>query len=359
MVCIVAFFVVLVASAVSAKYRKLLGRAWSCAWRRVTLRPCDASFGDDVKNQMLAPLALRAPRLVRPASITIDVLAWITVLSLVVSLFIVGKSGLNLAVYGTCDKQNAEACSLSAQACGVGSEVPGFWESIGRGDVIGAFGNEFASVADTIQAIPSRLKTWDAAEYAPETATYLGGYRAGLPLALEVLDPGCRYCAELFRNLEESGFVETHNLTYIAYPIETWNIPKFPHSPLVARYLTAVQVMEQGAGGSGSTPDWHILEQIFAGERPDGTSWQVWLNEEATAEEAEEQLQTWLAEAGYDDARVAEAALLADSDEVAAIMADARVVVEDDIRTVSIPAFIADGRLHAGVVSVDALERMR
>lgn len=359
MVCIVAFFVVLVASAVSAKYRKLLGRAWSCAWRRVTLRPCDASFGDEIKSSLLAPLALRAPRLVRPASITIDVLAWVTVLSLIVSLFIVGKSALNLAVYGTCDKQNAEACSLSAQACGVGSEVPGFWESIGQGDVIGAFGNEFAAVADTIQAIPSRLKTWDAAEYVPATATYLGGYREGLPVALEVLDPGCRYCAELFRNIEASGFAETHNLAYIAYPIQTFNIPKFSNSPLVVRYLTAAQIMQQDAPASGDTPDWHILTQIFTGERADGTSWQEWLNEEASAEEAAAQLQVWLADAGFSDEQVLEAVRLADSDEVAAIMADARRVVEDEIRTVSIPAFIADGSLHAGVVGTDALERMR
>ena len=133
MLCIVAFFVVLVASAVSAKYRKLLGRAWGCAWRRMTLRPCHASFGDDVKSSMLAPLALRAPRLVRPATIMIDVLAWVTVVSLVVSLFIVFKSGLNLAVYGTCDKQNAEACSLSAQACGVGVSRSGADERRGGG----------------------------------------------------------------------------------------------------------------------------------------------------------------------------------------------------------------------------------
>ena len=358
MLCIVAFFVVLVASAVSAKYRKLLGRAWGCAWRRVTLRPCDASFGDDVKSSMLAPLALRAPRLVRPASVTIDVAAWVTVVSLVVSLYIVATSALNLAVYGTCDKQNAEACSLSAQACGVGSETPEFWESIGEGDVVGAFGNEFASVADTIQAIPSRLKTWDAAEYAPETATYFGGYREGLPTAIEVIDPGCKYCAQLFRNIEESGFAETHNLTYVAYPIQTWDVPKFANSPLVARYLTAVQLMEQDAATTGSTPDWHILEQIFTGERPDGTSWQVWLNETATAAEAEAQLQTWLAEAGYDAEQVAEAAELSASGEVAALMDEGRQVVEDDIRTVAIPAFIADGRLHAGVVEVDALAGM-
>jgi hypothetical protein len=34
-----------------------------------------------------------------------------------------------------------------------------------------------------------------------------------------VLDPGCRFCAELFRNIEESGFADTHNVTYLAYPM--------------------------------------------------------------------------------------------------------------------------------------------
>jgi hypothetical protein len=38
MLCVVAFVVVLVLSAVSAKYRKLLGRAWGCAWRKITFR---------------------------------------------------------------------------------------------------------------------------------------------------------------------------------------------------------------------------------------------------------------------------------------------------------------------------------
>lgn len=359
MLCIVAFFVVLVASAVSARYRKLLGRAWGCTWRRVTLRPCDSSFGADVKSGMLAPLALRAPRLVRPAGVAIDVLAWVTVISLVVSLYIVGRSGLNLAVYGTCDKQNAEACTLSAQACGVGSETPDFWASIGTGDVIGAFGDEFASVADTIQTIPSRLRTWDAAEYAPETATWLGGHRDELPVAVEVIDPGCRYCAQLFRNIEESGFADTHNLTYLVYPIQTWDMPKFPNSPLVARYLTAVQVHEHDASATGSTPDWYLLEQIFTGERPDGTPWQDWLNEQAMPAEAEAQLQTWLAEAGYDEEQIAEIERLAASDEVAGILAEGRRIVEDEIRTVSIPALVAGGGLHAGVVDVGALAGMR
>jgi hypothetical protein len=180
-VCIVAFIVVLVLSAVSAKYRKLLGKAWGCAWRRVTLRPCDTTFRDDVKNSLLAPLAVRAPRLVRPASIAIEVLAWLMVLSLIVSLYLVGRSGLNLLVYGTCDKQNAQACSLAAQACSIDAIQPGFWEAIGEGDVFGAFGREFASVGDTIATVPVDCAPGMPRTSPPPTPPTSAGTPPGVP----------------------------------------------------------------------------------------------------------------------------------------------------------------------------------
>jgi len=358
MVCIVAFFVVLVLSAVSAKYRKLLGRAWGCFARRVTFRACDTSFRDDVKSSMLAPLAVRAPRLVRPASIAIEIVAWIMVLSLIVSLYLLGRSGLNLFVYGTCDKQDAQACTLAAQSCSIGGEDPGFWASIGTGDVVGAFGREFASLGDTISTIPSRLREWDAADYAAPGATYLGGYVEGRPVALEVLDPGCRFCAELFRNMQASGFHETHNVTYLVYPIRSDFGYKFANSPLVASYLTAVRAWEAANGGSaGETGDWYILEQLFTTDAADGQTTQEWMNA-ASAGDAEARLQEWLADAGYTPDEVAEIVALTTSDEVAAMLEATRTVVEDEIRTVAIPSLIGGGRLHSGLVDVDALRGM-
>lgn len=358
MVCIVAFFVVLVLSAVSAKYRKLLGKAWGCVWRRVTFRPCDTTFRDDVKSSLLAPLALRHPHLVKPASIAIEITAWVMVLSLIVSLYLLGRSGLNLFVYGTCDKQNAQSCSLAAEMCSVDAGTPGFWESIGSGDVIGAFGNEFTALGETIAAVPSRLKTWDAAEFAVADATYAGGYVAGRPVALEVLDPGCLYCAKLFRNMLEAGFDTTHNVTYLVYPISADIGSKFANSPLVAQYLTAVRAFEaSGAPAADETADWFILRQLFTGENEAGIGWQAWMNN-ASADDARAQLQTWLSEYGYTADEVAQIDALAVSDDIAATLAQTRVVVENEIDTVAIPTLIAGGGLHAGVQSVDTLRGM-
>lgn len=353
MLCIVAFAVVLVLSAVSAKYRKLLGRAWGCVWRKATFRPCDSSFRDDVKSSLLAPLAVRAPGLVRPASIAIEVVAWLMVISFVVSLYIVGRSGLNLYVYGTCDKQDGQSCSLAAEMCSIDTGPIGFWESIGQGDVIGAFGNEFASLGETIAAVPSRLRAWDATEFAAADASYLGGFTEGRPVALEILDPGCRFCAQLFRNMVESGFDRTHNVTYLVYPISSDGTPRFANSPLVATYLTAIRAFD-AAEGAPLGGDWFVLEKLFTEENADGLEWQVWMNN-ASAADAEAQLQAWLAEAGYDDSAVARIAELTTSDAVAATLSHTRDVVENDVQTRAIPSLITDGRLHSGLVDVATL----
>lgn len=356
MLCVVAFVVVLVLSAVSARYRRLLGRAWGCAWRRVTFRACDTTFRDDVKSSMLAPLAVRAPRLVAPASVAIEVVAWLMVASLIVSLFILGRSGLNLFVYGTCDKQDAQSCSLAAEMCSIDAGPAGFWDSVGRGDVLGAFGDEFSSLGETIAAVPSRLRAWDAADYAAADATYLGGHEPGRPTAIEIIDPGCRFCAQLFRNMRTSGFDRTHNVTYLVYPIASETGPRFANSPLVASYLTALRAVEAPVGPprGGEATDWVILESLFSEKNADGTSWQVWMNA-ATAAEARAQLHAWLADAGYDDAGIAEIAALAASPETAATLAAARTTVEDEIQTLAIPSLIAGGRLRSGLVDVDTL----
>lgn len=133
MLCIAAFVVLLVLAAVSAKYRRLLRRAWGCVTRKMTFRPCDTTFRQDVKDSLLAPLALRSPRLVAPASVLIEVIAWIMVISLVVSVYIVFRSGVNLVVYGTCNKADPAACSLSStQGCAIGSNHPTFGVAAAR-----------------------------------------------------------------------------------------------------------------------------------------------------------------------------------------------------------------------------------
>jgi hypothetical protein len=350
--CIAAFIVLAVMAVFSARYRRYVGTAWNCVWRRVTFRPCDTTFKQDVKDHLLAPIAARRPGLVRPASVTLEILAVLVILTTIWSGYTVVKSAVNLYVYGTCNKQDAASCTLGAEACSIPVDTPGFGQSLAALDVIGAFGNEFGSLGETFAAIPARLQTWTAEDYLPANASYLTENAAN-PVALEVIDPGCTFCRALFLNIEEAGFESDYNLSYVAYPIHGTDGYKFPNSLLVTQYLEALRLHPlQGA----ETPvDWQILERIFTEKAPSGLPWQDTINSMDNTE-ATATLVDWLAEFGLTADQIDVVAAEAASDPVAGIIADNKQLVEDRIKTVKIPTIIFDGRRHDGLVSVDGLQ---
>jgi len=353
MFCIAAFIVLLFMGAVSARYRSYLKKAWSCTIRRVTFRPCDTTFKQDVKDHLLAPIAVRSPSLVRPASIALEVLAVLVILTTIWSGYTVVKSGLNLYVYGTCNKSDSASCSLGAEACSIPDETPGFVESLVALDVVGAFGNEFSSLGETISALPARFRDWQAADYLPANATYLDTYDSAKESALEVIDPGCTFCRQLFNNIREAGFDDEHNLTYIAYPIAGTDGYKFPNSLLVTQYLEALKL--NPAAGEDMPVDWQLLERIYTGENDKGVSWQSRINSMDSADVVD-LLHGWLTEFGLSQEQIANVTDVAASDEVTEIIASNKELVEVEIHTVKIPTIIFDGRRHDGVVSVDSLK---
>jgi hypothetical protein len=367
MFCIAAFIVLLFMGAVSARYRGYLKKAWTCTFRRVTFRPCDTTFKQDVKDHLLAPIAVRSPGLVRPASIALEVIAVLIILTTIWSGYTVVKSGLNLYVYGTCNKSDSASCSLGAEACSIPDETPGFVDSLVALDVVGAFGNEFASLGETLSALPARFQDWQAADYLPANASYLNTYDSAKESALEVIDPGCTFCRQLFANIREAGFDDEYNLSYIAYPIAGTDGYKFPNSLLVTQYLEALKLdptglsaaaLEASTGDASTeaTPvDWQLLERIYTGENDKGVSWQSRINSMDNADVVE-LLHGWLTEFGLSSEQIETVTTSAASEEVAEIIASNKKLVEVDIHTVKIPTIIFDGRRHDGVVSVDGLD---
>ncbi|MCI4659647.1 DsbA family protein [Cryobacterium zhongshanensis] len=353
MFCIAAFIVLLFMAAVSARYRKYLAKAWNCTFRRMTFRPCDTTFKQDMKDHLLAPIAARRPGLVKPASIGLEVVAVLIILTTIWSGYEVVKSGVNLYVYGTCNKQDSASCSLGAEACSIPDQTPGFGDSIAAWDIVGAFGNEFASLGETFSAIPSRMQNWGATTYLPANASYLNGFDSGKETALEVIDPGCTYCLQLFQNIEASGFDKKENLTYIAYPIQSATGYKFKNSLLVTQYLEALRLNPLD---SAATPvDWQILKRIYSEKNDAGVSWQSVINEAEPAA-ADALLQGWSAEFGLSPAQVASITSVAASDKITQIIAANKKTVEESIHTVKIPTIIFDGRRHDGLVSVGDLK---
>ena len=352
MFCIAAFIVLLVLGVFSARYRGYLRRAWGCTLRRVTFRPCDTSFSQDIKDHLLAPVAAWRPGLVRPAAIAIEVAALMVIVTTILSAYVVAKGAVNLWVYGTCDKANSQGCALGSSSCSIGALEPTFLDKVVTLNIAGAIGGEVADVAETIGAIPDRLRTWDAAAYLPPNVTWRTGFDPARPTALEIVDPGCSVCAKLAANIREAGFADRYNLAYIAYPIPDLTGTRFPNSGLVVRYLEALRLHPVA---SAEVPvDWQLLERILSGTDPSGEPWQKVVNR-ATTEEAAALLHGWLGEFGLDAAAIETIAAEADSARVASIIEANQALVRNTIGTRKIPTMIFDGSRHDGLVDVEGL----
>lgn len=357
MFCIAAFIILLIISVFSARHRSMLKKAWGCVTRRLTFRPCESNFKEELKSKLLSKVALKKPKLVKAADIGLEVAAFLVLFVTIWSVYVVVKSGLNLYVYGTCNPSNSASCSLGAEACSIETEKTSFVSSVRQLSVHTWVAQEFNDLGKTIATIPTRMQTWNAADYAPLNATYKTTYDPSKPTALEVFDPGCSFCKEMYSNIKAANFSDRYNVTYIAYPIPSAkekNGYKFANSLLVTQYLEAVKILPKN---NATTPaDWQLLDRIFTWQDTENVSFQIRFNAFYNTEQAQNKLQEWLQDIGYSKEEVDELHTLAVSEKVATIIAANKDIVENKIKTVKIPTSIFDGRRHDGVVKTKDLQ---
>ncbi len=351
MLCIAAFIVFGVLAIFSAAFRPLAAKAWRCVVLRITLRPCDVSFGDELKTRMVAKLMFRAPRTAKFIDRWMELFAFAFVALSIWSLVYVLIGGLNLYVYGTCSPSDVESCSLSGEACGVDQAKLGFIDAVQQNRLVEWTAGPVMRLTETVSRIPDRLRTWEPKDFLSPTATFKQPEDTSKPYAIEVIDPSCKFCRALTRNLDESDFFESHNVSYLLYPIP---LPegntKFPHSMLMASYIEAVKTPLQP---SRRGADWELLLKIFEGDMQDRFVLSF------TAAEAEIQLQQFLRDMGYSQAQIREIASRARSSEVQHSLAEQKLIVEERVRTIRIPTFITNGRRYDRAMSVTELERLR
>lgn len=356
MLCIAAFIVFLFLGVFSLRYRRLALKAWDCVGRRVTFRPCDSTFKDDVKGMLAGALMKRSSRFGAFILRWIDLLAWIFVILSVWSLISVMLVGLNLWVYDTCDPARAESCALGGEACSVNVQELGFIDSIQQGKAGEWMARPFVTFAETVSRIPDRLKNWEVEEYLPAYPTYYAPFDADKPLALEVIDPGCIVCRKLFQNMKQADFPARYNLTYIAYPIPAEGIgTKFPFSQHVAEILEALKILDEEQGSTRAR-DWLFLERIFDADADVAASLQNRLNTAMTEPQAEEEFMKILKDLELTDGDIARIEQLRKSDEVAQRLLANRLIVEERIRTLKIPTLLFDGRRFDRLPEVHQLQ---
>jgi hypothetical protein len=353
MFCIAAFIILCILGIFSARYRRLAGKAWYCVSRKLTFRPCEIRFDEELKGKLLGKLIITHPRLARWLGRWFDVLAFIFVVLSIWSLIVVLIAGLNLFVYGTCDPQNAEACSLSSETCSIASAQETFWQSVLDNHEFTWGYNQISDLGEAITRIPDRLKNWNVADYITTDNTYYAPFDASKQTALEIIDPGCIYCAKLFANIETADFEHTHNLTYVAYPIPNPTKPgqyKFKNSYLIAEYLEAAKHIAPATAGS-TPPDWQVLQAVFTGKDSTGAQLQDLFDGYYTTEQATAELHTLLLAAGYSQSQLAALDTEAASPEVASALAANKQLVEQEIHTVKIPTILFGGQRYSEVLA--------
>lgn len=359
MFCIAAFVVLFVSGIFSATYREQARKAWHCVLRRVTFRPCDINFSEEMKGKLIGKMILVHPGLARFVNRWIDLFAWAFVALSVWSLAAVSLAGINLLVYDTCNPQHSEDCSLSGEACSISTDTPGFWESMVHGHPLPWLSNETDTLKNTFSMLPARFKMWRPEDYISADNTWFHPFDPSKKIALEIVDPGCHACASLFGNIKAAGFENHYNLTYIAFPIpdaKSWSHYKFANSYLIATWLEAMKQVTPAHPRRDVPPDWQLLERIYTGSDPRGLRWQESFNLRYGPDDAAAVLAQFCGDFGYSDPQIARIRALAASQEIAAVLNAQKTVVEERIRTVKIPTIFFGGRRYDRAVSADRLK---
>lgn len=351
MLCILSFFVFAVLGIFSASHRPLAKKAWYCLVRKIQFKPCDINFNEELKGKMLGKLIFTHPRLGSFLYKWADTLAVIFVIISIWSLWSVVRSGVYLAAYDTCDPYSEQGCSLAGDSCTINVGSISFLDAAKAGLIEDWTVLHVKTFGEAVTRIPNRFKTWRAEEFLPSTPSYYKPFDAAKPTALEVIDPSCKFCAELFKNIKKTGFAERYNLTYIAYPIPNNDgTYRFPNSVLITRYLEAAKQLPRIHDVAA---DWHLLEKIFTGTDVDGTGYQEKFIVVYDVSQAEQQLQKFLAEAGYTDEQIAAAEAYVESGQP---IPDTDLV-EMKIKTIKIPTIIFGGNRYDRLVDEKTLRK--
>lgn len=351
MVCVAAFIVlaicVLSLPVLRIFNKKAADTIWTlfkksiyCFTRRVTFRKCDSTFKDDIKGSILRKVVVKHSNWVKPLSILIEVLSVAIICVTVWSLLVAFKSGVNMLAYDTCTPEQPEACAIGdAESC---SAVSG---NDGK-NIFEWTGNWFVEIGEAIVAIPPKFAHWESSEYLPENPVYFNEFDSEKPIAIDILDPGCLWCRDSFKNQRDSGFFDNYNVTIIPYALKDGDEFRFTNSELIIKYMEAVKLVPLD---KAETPvEWQIIGRIFTESNEHGL-WQNDFTNYYNESEAREILNDWLKEFGYDKNDVVKITTLVDSEEVSENIAENRDIVENRIKVVKIPTMMYDGKRHDGV----------
>ena len=341
MLCVAAFIVFIALFPVGMffpEYRKMIVKSWHCVVTRIQLKPCDISFGDELKNSLVSFFAYRAPWMAKFILKTAEFWAWVFILVSVWSIWSVAHSGLNLLVYDTCDPFDEQGCALGGDSCGIGEGRSPIWKPRAY------FTEQRDYYIETFQRIPDVFRRWNPEEFTTDTSTFQGNLESDA-LVMEILDPGCIFCRDVWENIQESNAYEQARVTYLLYPIPLTSIEgeyRFPNSFVVARVIEALKEIDL---------DWEFLDLYFASYQEDFAVGSRLQAREKLAQILEDDL-------GLFPGEVEEVLLRSESDEIEARLRKQRRIVEEEVKTYKIPTLFVGQERFDRVVEADRINQV-
>lgn len=322
------------------KIWQMFKSAWGCVGRRVTFRKCDSNFKDQIKNGILKKVVLKHPGWVKPLSVVIEIVSVLIIAVTIWSLLVGAKSLVSLAAYGTCDPVTPEACAVGdAEACYAG-------EAKHFSNPLEWTGNWFVEFGEAFAVIPARLADWPAEEYLPADAKFYTETE-GNSVALDIFDPGCKWCRESYKNQKQSGFFDKYNVALLPYALKDDGGYRFANSDLIMRYLEAVKLTPLTSGDLPA--EWRLVDRLFVENSPRQIVWQEDFNNYYDDAAAREVLNDWLKDFGYSSDDVVKITTLVDSQQVTERLSENRDIVENRLKIVKIPTMLFDNKRHDGV----------
>lgn len=107
MFCIAALVVFSILGIFSATHRQYAKRALDCVFRRVTLRPCNTGFSEEVRSRILARLLGRSVWAAKMFNKYFEVFAWLFMIAMVASTIWTAQGLYRYYLYGSCNGLNS------------------------------------------------------------------------------------------------------------------------------------------------------------------------------------------------------------------------------------------------------------
>lgn len=346
MVCIAAFIVLAIIGVfvgivsifkpkVGKTYLKMFKKAWGCLWKKVRLQKCETGFKEDVKNTILSRVIIKHPKWAKPLSVVIEVLSVIIVIVAVWAILTAIKSLLALWALGSCNVTKPSACSMGAEICSIDEAEPT--------NVFEATGRWFEEWGEIFEAIPDKFRSYNAEDYDFNYVSIDKNDSSDKPVALDIFDPGCSVCMVSYRNQKAAGFFDKYDVRLVPFAIQDAdNNYKFKNSETVVRYMFAVEQMRSGLAIE-------LIDHIFTEKDENGISYQNLFNNDYSQEEAADQLESWLREAGLDSGMIDGIRQIANYPEITTKISENRNIVENNLKLKGIPTMIYDGAKHTGL----------